>query len=118
MLATMTIGQTITVLRSDKGLSQRALAKRVGVAISTVAHWELDTKTPSVLNRARLADVFGISVTSLMPDFDDLPLGPIVVSDRDTKALVTIFQKMPPQARESLLSAARVLALVLGPAPL
>jgi transcriptional regulator with XRE-family HTH domain len=57
--------QQLRLLREGRGLTQDALAKRLGVATSTVARWEHAGRTPRPMNAARLASALGISVDDL-----------------------------------------------------
>ena len=58
--------ERIQELRKQRGLSQAALGEKLGVKQNTISQWEsgarhLDDKTLSLL-----ADVFGVSVDSLL----------------------------------------------------
>ena len=44
----MTLGQTITRLRTVKGLSQGALAEELGVSRQSVSKWETDASVPEL----------------------------------------------------------------------
>ena len=47
-------------------MTQRDLAKAVGVSLSTVAEWEKGNRTPSVEKLTALAGVFGMTETELL----------------------------------------------------
>lgn len=51
--------------RMQEGLSQRELAKALGVAASTVAHYETGRRTPSLPLARKIADFFGVSLDAL-----------------------------------------------------
>ena len=52
--------------RDEKGLTQQELADPIGVAKSSVAHWELGIKRISVRHLIALADLFGCTADQLL----------------------------------------------------
>ena len=44
----MTMGERITALRKGRGMTQEALAEKLGVTRQSVSKWELDQATPEV----------------------------------------------------------------------
>lgn len=65
MMDTWTMGATIARLRKEHGLTQEALANRLGVSNQAVSKWESDQCCPDVLLLPKLADEFGISIDVL-----------------------------------------------------
>lgn len=61
----MTIGERIKQKRIERGLSQRAMAKELGVANMVLCWWEKDHNLPSLLSLWDLADYFGCSMDEL-----------------------------------------------------
>lgn len=57
----MEIGKNIISYRTKAGLSQEALAKRIGVAKSTVFRWETNATKPSLETALKISKVLGIS---------------------------------------------------------
>lgn len=57
-------------LRKAEGLTQQALAEKMGVSRSTVAMWETGTDC-GMENAQRLAELFGVSLDYLMGRTDD-----------------------------------------------
>ena len=55
-------------LRKEAGLSQTALANKVGVELRTVQYWEAGTKSPGQDNRRKLEEVFDIPSFMLLHD--------------------------------------------------
>ena len=47
----------IRKLREEKGLSQRKLASKVGVSVTTVINWEYNTSEPNEENMNKLKEV-------------------------------------------------------------
>ena len=62
----MTLGESIYYYRKRAGLSQEALAERVGVSRQAVSRWELDDATPEVTKLKTLAETFHITVDQLL----------------------------------------------------
>ena len=57
--------------RKRKGLSQKALSEKLGVALSTVAMWETGSRQPDYQMLNRIADFFGISFDDLLEDKEE-----------------------------------------------
>lgn len=60
------IGRNLQTLRRCSRLSQEALAERVGVSRQTVAKWENGESAPDLAACAALAEVFGVTLDSLV----------------------------------------------------
>lgn len=59
------ISSNIQMLRRAKGLTQEALAHRVGVSRQTVAKWEAGESVPDLANGSALAEVLGVTLDTL-----------------------------------------------------
>lgn len=79
---TWTMGKTIAQLRKEKGLTQEALANRLGVSNQAVSKWESDQCCPDVLLLPKLADEFEISIDMLFgrvqPESTEQPPLPVI----------------------------------------
>lgn len=62
----------IKQLREEKGLSQRALAKKIGASFKAVNFWENGKVEPSAKFICALADVFECTCDYLLGRSDDL----------------------------------------------
>lgn len=60
------LGSRLAQLRRQRDLSQRELAKLLGVAQSTIAMYEGGNRSPAPEMLQRIADFFGVSVDYLM----------------------------------------------------
>jgi transcriptional regulator with XRE-family HTH domain len=58
--------ERIWSLRTSRGWSQRELAHRSGVAVSTVRYLELGERTPGVQTMRKLALAFGVSTLEML----------------------------------------------------
>ena len=61
----MSFGQIIAKHRHALGLTQEALAQRLGVTNQAVSKWESDQSCPDVALLPALADIFGITIDQL-----------------------------------------------------
>jgi SOS-response transcriptional repressor LexA len=73
----MTLGNRIKQLRENKGWNKKELASRVGVVPSNITGWENNEYGPNPTQRAKLCDVFGITIADLYgvtPKTQDYPV--------------------------------------------
>ncbi len=61
----MLMGATIRDLRKRAGLSQAALAEKLGLSTQAVSNWERDADLPSQQHIVALADILAVSVDEL-----------------------------------------------------
>lgn len=59
------IGTHIKQLRTERGMTQEALAERIGVSFQSVSKWETGTTLPDISLLPEIALLFGISIDSL-----------------------------------------------------
>jgi transcriptional regulator with XRE-family HTH domain len=68
------VGEQIRELRTKhggpSGMSQEALAQKLGVATNTISRWETATYHPTLEDLERLAKFFGVSILSFLPNED------------------------------------------------
>ena len=60
-----TIGAIIKEKRLQLGLSQREMAKRLGIVNAMLCHWEQGHCVPNLYNICDLADFFGCTIDEL-----------------------------------------------------
>ena len=68
---TETLGQRITRLRGEHGMSQGDLADALDISRQSVSKWETDTSTPELEKLIRLAELFDISMDALILGKED-----------------------------------------------
>ena len=59
------VARTIARLRRERGMTQEALAERIGVSPQTVSKWETQATCPDVALLPVIADVFEVSIDAL-----------------------------------------------------
>ncbi len=64
----MTLGNKIQTMRKEKGLTQQELADMMGVTDKAVSKWERDISCPDINTMPKLAQVFDVTVDSLLQD--------------------------------------------------
>lgn len=62
----MNIGERIVIARTNAGLTQAELAKRMNIPYQTIGHWERNMSSPKFSSLERLADALGINVETLI----------------------------------------------------
>ena len=62
----MNIGECIVIARTNAGLTQAELAKRMDIPYQTIGHWERNMSSPKFSSLERLADALGINVKTLI----------------------------------------------------
>lgn len=58
-------GQRIAQLRRERGMTQEALAQKLGITNQAVSKWESDQCCPDIMQLPQLADLFGITLDAL-----------------------------------------------------
>ena len=61
-----TLGEMISTLRKEQGLTQAGLAEKMNVTDKAVSKWERDLSCPDIGSLPKLAEIFSISVDELM----------------------------------------------------
>ena len=86
------IGENIRRLRMLRGLSQKELAEKIGVANVQLNYYEHDTRRPKVDTLKRIADALGVSLEIL--------LGEDMSEAQAKKRLYMIFSQFDGQMAE------------------
>ncbi len=60
------MGMMIAANRKELGMTQQALAEKMGVTDKAVSKWERDLSCPDISSLPKLAEIFGMSVDELM----------------------------------------------------
>lgn len=65
----MRLGSNLSDARKKKGLSQEAVAEKLGVSRQTISKWEMDETLPDIRQSKRLAVLYGLTLDELI-EFD------------------------------------------------
>lgn len=65
-MANRTMGEMISTLRREKGMTQKELADRLNLTDKAVSKWERDLSCPDTATIPKLAEILEISVEELM----------------------------------------------------
>lgn len=63
-------GKKLKELRTEKGLSQKEMSKRLLIAVSTYANWEQGRTEPSLYHLIMLAIVLNVDMNTLFEFFN------------------------------------------------
>lgn len=81
----MTLGETIRSLRKTAGLSQEALAEKLGVSRQAVSKWENDNGMPETEKLIVMAKLFDTSLDDLIGEEKSAPTSPTAENSTQTR---------------------------------
>lgn len=94
--------ETLKMLRTEKGFSQRELAEKMYVNRSTITRWESGTRLPDVVMISRLSQCLGIDVGKLFSTAAESDDAPNVILADDRKIFLAgalpILEEVLPSA--------------------
>ena len=94
------VSQRIKEIRNgfgDTGLSQEALAAKLGVATNTISRWETGTYEPSLDDLEMLSRELGVSILDFFPRVE-----PVDEKSKNVDALLRTAQKLDAKDLEEL----------------
>ena len=65
-MANKSMGEIISTLRREKGMTQKELAEMLNITDKAVSKWERDIACPDTMTIPKLAEILGVSVEELM----------------------------------------------------
>ena len=65
-MANKSMGEVISTLRKEKGMTQKELADMLNITDKAGSKWERDIACPDTMTIPKLAEILGISVEELM----------------------------------------------------
>ena len=100
------------ITKSKKDRSE--VAAELKISYSTLTDWINGNKYPRINNIERLAKYFGVSISDLVEDFDEIKkdndrLATIIVKLRTNKELVNVVEKLLSLDKAKLESLSRLL---------
>ena len=94
--------EALRKLRTERGLSQQELAKRMYVTRSTVARWETGSRLPDAVMISRLSQCLGVEVNTLLNAAGESDEAPNIIIVDDHKIILTgalpILEEVMPNA--------------------
>ena len=98
----MLFADTLKKLRTEKGLSQNDIAKRMYVTSATVSRWESGRRLPDAAMITRLSGVLGVDVNVLLNAVAQSDEHPNVIMVDDNKVIINgglpIIEEVIPNA--------------------
>lgn len=103
-----TFKNRLKTLRTEKSLTQKALAEALCISVSTLSHWECGYQEPSFRDLLSICDFFEVSIDYLLGRSDDFGVISItnagVQLPTDAQELVDMFLKLPPDLQHRALT--------------
>lgn len=99
------MGEIISTLRKEKGMTQKELADQLNITDKAVSKWERDVACPDVNTIPKLAEILGVSLEELMNAKSVQPSG-----HKGPNFLVNLILKAVPTA----MGVAVVVTSILG----
>ena len=65
-MANSSMGETISTLRKEKGMTQKELADLLNITDKAVSKWERDIACPDTQTIPKLAEILGVSIEELL----------------------------------------------------
>lgn len=66
----MNIGETIRVLRTEKGITQKDLANKLSISPSTIGMYEQNRRVPDINTISKIATIFNVTIDYLIRETD------------------------------------------------
>ncbi len=104
----MTIGEKISALRKEKGLSQESFAEALGVSRQSVSKWESGSSIPEIDKVVAMSSLFSVSTDYLLKD-DEAP-----AENKEPESEVNVTPALTPEPKKKKLSVGKIIALVLA----
>ena len=92
-MANRSMGEIISTLRKEKGMTQKELADMLNITDKAVSKWERDIACPDTQTIPKLAEILGVSLEELM-DAKSMP----TTGHKGAGYLVNIILKAVPVA--------------------
>ena len=106
------VGARIRAYRKARGMSQSALAEKIGVRFQQVQKYENGVNRVAASRLWQIADAFHVDIIALFQDVRQTPAKAAEIDE-----LMTLFNSMPTERRKEALAYMRTLASS-SPAPL
>lgn len=84
------MGDKLRSLRTSKKLSLKQVSERLGISVSALSEYELDAKSPSYKNLAKLARLYHVSCDYLIGSGEFPALDVSGLTDQEVSALTEL----------------------------
>lgn len=91
-------------LRTERGLSQRAMAKELNISQGTYNNWENSNTQPSIEQLIALANFFGVSVDYLIGNADESASTFIPPLTQKQWILIRTFDNAAPEIQDAIIA--------------
>lgn len=112
----MNFQENLRSLRKEKDYSQEYLANKLDVTRQTVSKWENGTAMPDLKKLAGLADLFGVSMDTLLgiEHTDDFTAGNSTTTDQYDKYLQTMLQIIENNQNQYVKSKIKTIVIIFS----
>ena len=90
-MASTSMGEIISTLRKEKGMTQKDIAEKLGVTDKAVSKWEREIAFPDTATIPKLAEILGVSVEELL----QAKAAPVPASNGVDKIINLILKAVP-----------------------
>lgn len=102
----MELKDRLRAARRSAGLTQREVARRLGIAAASVAQWEIGRSRPDITRLALLAEIYGVRPDLLLADAPPSSGAAEIVRDN----IIELFMRLTPDQRTHVLDVLRAIA--------
>lgn len=85
------MGEIISTLRKEKGMTQKELADKLGITDKAVSKWERDVSFPDTATIPKLAEILEVSVEELM----NVKIAPVSERKAAENIVILILKVIP-----------------------
>lgn len=105
----MTYGDNLRYLREHAHLTQEELAKKIGVARTTLASWEIGNRSPKFKDALKIASYFGVDLDLMLTGNVMLPDEKIEPNETE-KELIRAFRLLDAAQKNAVLDIVKAMA--------
>jgi transcriptional regulator with XRE-family HTH domain len=93
----MSLGKKLKKYRTEKGITQTALAKSIGIYQKNISDYEKDSVVPSITMIKKIADALGVSLDHLMSS------DPHIIKDKRIVRICKELDRMEEPDKDAIL---------------
>lgn len=111
-----TFGQKIKYLRQERNLTQKSLAEKLSITVSTLSHWECNYQEPSFDDLCKLCAFFDVEADFLIGIKSEIANFPLKneklapTLSQDEQELLDIYHALAREYKAQILEYARYFA--------